>query len=682
MDLFAHKKVEERIAELREQLAYHNHRYHTLDAPEISDAEYDVLFRELEKLEAENPHLKIQESPTNKVGGTRAAAFSSKPHRAPMRSLGNAFSAEDVTDFVARIVKFLSLPKAPGFIIEPKIDGVSLSLTYENGKLFQALTRGDGEVGEDVTANVRTIASIPQNLKGEGRPTIIEIRGEVYISEADFAKLNDQQAAQGSKVFANPRNAAAGSLRQLDSAITATRPLQFLAYSTGICEPVSALPASESTLISTLQSWGFQTPHVERADGDKALMAIYSDWAEHRHTKVPYAIDGLVYKVNDKTLQARLGELARTPRWAIAHKFPPEQATTLLHNIEVQVGRTGKLTPVAKLEPVNVGGVTVSNATLHNEDYIAQRDIRIGDTVFVERAGDVIPQVVSVVEGKRPATAQPFKFPHACPACGADAMRAEGEADWRCVNHFNCPAQLEAQLIHFVSRGCFDIDGLGEKQVQLFIKEGLLKTPADIFLLASHAGRIREWEGFGDKSVTKLIESIEKARSISFPRFLAALGIPNIGETTAHDLAGSFTDWPTFFAAVTAEDAEAKLLSIEGIGPVIAKALIAFFATEQNVALVNALFANGVTIQAYQSRVKSQGYFTGKIVVLTGTLSQMTRDEAKARLAAQGAKVTGSVTGNTHYLIAGEAGGSKLKDAAKHNVPILEEDAFLALLPL
>lgn len=680
MDLFEHKSVEQRLAELRELIAYHNHRYHTLDAPEISDAEYDALFRELEKLEAEHPHLKVQESPTNKVGGTRAAAFQSRPHRAPMRSLGNAFSAEDVTDFVVRIVKFLSLSKAPEFIIEPKIDGVSLSLTYQNGKLIQALTRGDGEVGEDVTANVRTIRSIPAKLHGEALPELIEIRGEVYMSEADFAKLNDQQAASGSKVFANPRNAAAGSLRQLDSAITAARPLQFLAYATGLCQPASAAPVSESSLITTLQNWGFQTPQAEAADSDEALIAIYTDWQTHRHTKVPYAIDGLVYKVNDKALQARLGELARTPRWAIAHKFPPEQATTLLQNIDVQVGRTGKLTPVAKLAPVNVGGVTVSNATLHNEDYIAQRDIRIGDTVFVERAGDVIPQVVSVVEGKRPASAQPFIFPHTCPACGTQAMRAAGEADWRCVNHFNCPAQLEAQLIHFVSRGCFDIDGLGEKQIQLFIKEGLLKTPADIFLLPNHADIIRTWEGFGDKSVAKLTESIEKARSTTFPRFLAALGIPNIGETTAHDLAGTFTDWPTFFAAVIAPDAEAKLLAIEGIGPVIAQALIGFFQTEQNVALANALFANGVTIQPYQSRVKAQGYFTGKTVVLTGTLATMTRDEAKARLTAQGAKVTGSVTGNTHYLIAGEAGGSKLKDAAKHNVPILEEDAFLHVL--
>ena len=680
MDLFAHKSAEERIATLREQIAYHNHRYHTLDAPEISDAEYDALFRELEKLEAENPHLKTAESPTGKVGGTRAAAFVSRPHRAPMRSLANAFSAEDVEDFVARIVKFLSLPKAPEFIVEPKIDGVSLSLTYEHGRLVQALTRGDGEAGEDVTANVRTIKNIPQKLSTPTPPQRIEIRGEVYMAEADFAKLNDHQAAQGGKVFANPRNAAAGSLRQLDSAITAARPLRFLAYAVGMCEPASALPSTETALVHTLVGWGLEAPHTDPATGSATLLEIYADWQTHRHTKVPYAIDGLVYKVNDKTLQNRLGELARTPRWAIAHKFPPEQATTLLHAIEVQVGRTGKLTPVAKLEPVNVGGVTVSNATLHNEDYIAQRDIRIGDTVFVERAGDVIPQVVSVVEGKRPASAQRFTFPHVCPACGAEAVREEGEADWRCVNHFNCPAQLEAQLIHFVSRGCFDIDGLGEKQIQLFIREGLLKTPADIFKLADHAERIRSWEGFGDKSVAKLVESIEKARSTTFPRFLAALGIPHVGETTAHDLAGTFGEWQHFFATVQAADAEAKLVAIEGIGPVMAQALIHFFHTPQNVVLVEKLFENGVSIQPYHSRVKAQGYFTGKTVVLTGTLGSMTRDEAKARLQAQGAKVTGSVTSQTDYLIAGEAGGSKLKDAAKHNVPVLEEDAFLARL--
>lgn len=679
-DLFAHTEIEKRIAELREKIAYHNHRYHTLDAPEIADPEYDALFRELEKLEAEHPEFKSDASPTNKVGSTRAAAFQSKPHRQPMRSLGNAFSAEDVEDFTARLTKFLSLQTTPAIIVEPKIDGVSLSLTYEDGKLTQALTRGDGEVGEDVTANVRTIRSIPQKLATTTPPHLIEIRGEVYISEEDFTKLNDQQAATGSKIFANPRNAAAGSLRQLDSAITAARPLQFLAYALGETQPATAIPASETALIETLQSWGLQTPQTATATSASGLLKIYEDWQTHRHTKVPYAIDGLVYKVNDKALQSRLGELARTPRWAIAHKFPPEQATTLLHNIEIQVGRTGKLTPVAKLTPVNVGGVMVSNATLHNEDYITQRDIRIGDTVFVERAGDVIPQVVSVVEGKRPPTAQPFQFPHICPACGSVAVREEDAADYRCVNHFNCPAQLEAQLIHFVSRHCFDIDGLGEKQIQLFIAEGFLKNAADIFLLSNHAEAIRTREGYGDKSVQKLMAGIEKARHTTLPKFLAALGIPHVGETTSQDLAGAFGTWENVLATVTSPDAEQKLLAIEGIGPTMAQAITAFFATPQNLALTQALHANGVVIAPYQSRVKSHGFFTGKTVVLTGTLSTMTRDEAKSRLSAQGAKVTGSVTASTHFLIAGESGGSKLKDAAKHNVPIVSEDEFLAHL--
>ncbi len=681
-DLFAASDAklatEKRIAELREKIAYHNHRYHTLDAPEIADTEYDALFRELEKLEADNPEFKSETSPTNKVGSTRAAAFQSRPHRQPMRSLGNAFSAEDVEDFTARIAKFLSLTTTPAIIVEPKIDGVSLSLTYENGTLTQALTRGDGEVGEDVTANVRTIRSIPQKLATSTPPQLIEIRGEVYISEEDFAKLNEQQAASGSKVFANPRNAAAGSLRQLDSAITATRPLQFLAYSIGETQPASAIPVSETALIDILRSWGLQTPQTAAASSASGLMEIYTDWQTHRHTKVPYAIDGLVYKVNDKALQSRLGELARTPRWAIAHKFPPEQATTLLNTIEIQVGRTGKLTPVAKLAPVNVGGVVVSNATLHNEDYIAGRDICIGDTVFIERAGDVIPKVVSVAikgEGR-----QPFTFPHTCPKCGSAAVREDGDADYFCVNHFNCPAQLEAQLIHFVSRNCFDIDGLGERQIQLFIEKELIKNAADIFLLSHHADAIREWEGYGEKSVQKLMAGIDKARHTTLPRFLAALGIPHVGETTAQDLAGAFGTWETFLQTVTAEDAEPKLIAIEGIGATMAKAIVAFFATPQNIALTQALQANGVEIASYQSRVKSQGYFTGKTVVLTGTLSSMTRDEAKSRLAAQGAKVTGSVTSSTHFLVAGEAGGSKLKDAAKHNVPILSEDDFLAHL--
>lgn len=678
-DLFAQSDVAaSRIAELSAKIRHHNHLYHTLDAPEISDAEYDQLFRELERLEAEYPHLKQADSPTTKVGATRAAAFTSRPHAQPMRSLANAFTAEDVADFCTRITSFLNQPAMPELIIEPKIDGVSLSLTYQNGKLTQALTRGDGEMGEDVTANVRTIRSVPQRLKAEEAPSSIEIRGEVYITEADFQSLNAVQAENGGKIFANPRNAAAGSLRQLDSSITASRPLQFLAYAIGATS--APLPATEESLTQILHAWGFTVPPTRPAATVEEALQTYANWQSQRHTLVPYAIDGLVYKVNEKRLQSRLGELARTPRWAIAHKFPPEQATTTVLNIEVQVGRTGKLTPVAKLAPVQVGGVTVTNATLHNEDYITQRDIRVGDTVFVERAGDVIPQVISVVEGKRPALSSPFQFPHQCPACKSAAVRAEGEADWRCVNHFTCPAQLEAQLIHFVSRGCFDIDGLGEKQIQLFIAENLLQTPADIFTLPEHAALIKTWEGFGEKSVEKLTAAIEKAKSVTLPRFITALGIPNVGEATASDLAHHFPTWALFEEALNTETAAAQLEAIEGIGPKVAESITSFFANPQNRKLVQALFANGVTIQPYQSRARAQGYFTGKTVVLTGTLATMSRDEAKSRLLSQGAKVTGSVTSKTDFLITGAEPGSKLKQATALGVAILEEEQFLTHL--
>ncbi|MBI1309314.1 MAG: NAD-dependent DNA ligase LigA [Proteobacteria bacterium] len=683
MDLFtaadttAEAQAKKRIAWLTAEVARHNALYHTQDAPEIADAEYDALFRELENLEAKYPHLKLPNSPTTQVGATRAAAFTSCPHRAPMRSLANAFSTEDVEDFFTRISKFLSLGTPPAVLIEPKIDGVSLSLTYENGKLTRALTRGDGETGEDVTANIRTVKSIPQNLSAESPPALIEVRGEVYITEADFAALNEKQAAQGAKVFANPRNAAAGSLRQLDSAITASRPLQFLAYAVGAVENFTP-PDEESALVQTLAQWGFTTPQIHLSKSIKDTIQAYEEWKNNRHTQVPYGIDGLVYKINSRTLQNRLGELARTPRWAIAHKFPPEQATTVLNAIEIQVGRTGKLTPVAKLSPVHVGGVTVTNATLHNEDYIRQRDIRVGDTVFVERAGDVIPQVVSVVESKRPAGTQPFIFPHTCPACGSQAARLEDEADWRCLNHFTCPAQLEAQLIHFVSRGCFDIDGLGEKQIQLFIAENLLQTPADIFLLPEHADVIKTWEGFGEKSVAKLTAAIEKAKSVTLPRFLTALGIPNVGETTAQDISRHFTTWPNVLAAALAPDAEAQFTAIEGIGPVVAAAITSFFSNPRNVELTQALQTNGVTIQEYKKAAKTQGFFTGKTVVLTGTLSTMSRDEAKARLISQGAKVTGSVTSKTDFVIAGAEAGSKLKEAQRLSITILSEDDLLA----
>ena len=671
------RRLPKELKELIEKLKYHNHRYYDLDDPIISDFEYDDLKFRLREFQNDYPQVeKILEKSIGEAG----QGFKSESHRQPMTSIYTATTESNSFDHIQKAIKYLNLKSLPDLIIEPKIDGASLSLTYENGSLVKALTRGDYYVGENVTANAKTIKSIPHELSTKVPPGLIEIRGEIYISNGDFIKLNEEQVAKGSKIFANPRNAAAGSLRQLNAEITARRPLKFLAYSIGDIQPESLMPKTEMALIEILQEWGFETPYVNIARTINDITAIYNDWQENRHENVNYAIDGLVYKINDKTLQNRLGQTTNEPRWAVARKFPPEQATTLLRSIEIQVGRTGKLTPVAKLAPVPVGGVTVTNATLHNEDYIAGRDIRSGDTVFVERAGDVIPQVVSVVAIKRPAHSQPFKFPHICPVCGSEALREEGEADWRCINHFSCPAQLEAQLIHFVSRHCFDIDGLGEKQIQLFIQEGLIANSADIFLLPNHAATIREWEGYGAKSIVKLMAGIEKSRHTTMPRFLSSLGIPHVGETTAHDLSAAFHGWPTFFTAVTSSEAEQKLLAIEGIGPKLAHAIIAFFSAPQNVELTESLLRNGVEIAPYQSRIRASGYFTGKTVVITGTLSQMTREEAKTRLIAQGAKVTGSVTTSTDFLIAGEKGGGKLKDAALHNVPILSEDDLLSKL--
>ncbi len=662
------------IARLTELINYHNRQYHTFDNPEISDAEYDALFHQLVALEAQHPNLRRPDSPTRKVGGQRQQAFQSAPHIVPMRSLANAFTAEDALDFINRVKSFLGLPRAPTFVVEPKIDGVSCSLTYQNGILTKGLTRGDGEMGEDTTHNVRTIADTPQRLNTQTPPELAEIRGEVYIETDAFKTLNDAQAASGGKVFANARNAAAGSLRQLDPTIAAQRPLRFLAYAFGALE--GATFATHTDEIKSLKSWGFCTPDIQTAPNAEDLLRLYEDGKTHRYSR-PYAIDGLVYKVDDKSLQTRLGELARTPRWATAHKFPPEQATTEILDIIVSVGRTGRVTPVAKLRAVGIGGVTVTNATLHNEDYITQRDIRVGDTVFVERAGDVIPQVVSVVESKRPPGSQPYRYPHTCPACGSELHRDPDEADWRCLNHYDCPAQIQAALEHFVSRGAFDIEGLGEKQLSRFLTDGLIRTAPDIFRLHQHAETLKQTEGFGELSVTKLLANIEKAKHMPLPRFLVALGIPHVGEATAHDLATAFPTRELLLDAVRQPDAAAQLESIEGIGPVMAESVVSFFANGHNQALVSGLHEVGVHVQPYQPRTRTEGYFTGKTVVLTGTLPTLTREEAKARLLAQGAKVTGSVTSKTEYVIAGAEAGSKLKNAQALNIPILDEDEFL-----
>lgn len=680
MDLFASAEQTEAkaaIARLTALVNHHNYLYHTLDNPEISDAEYDALFRQLQALEAQYPQFRAENSPTQKVGHTRRDSFTSFPHKVGMLSLANAFTDDDLLDFFTRVQKFLSMTKPPAVVIEPKIDGVSCSLTYHQGQLIRALTRGDGEVGEDITDNVKTIADIPQVLHGKNLPTDAEIRGEVYMETEAFEKLNKKQAELNEKLFANPRNAAAGSLRQLDSAITAQRPLRFLAYAFGALEGAH-FPNHEAE-INALKGWGFQVPYAILAHTPDDVLNAYRYRQEHRYA-MPYAIDGLVYKINDKSLQKRLGELARSPRWAIAHKFPPEQATTTIEAIDLQVGRTGKITPVARLAPVHVGGVTVTNATLHNEDYITQRKIRVGDTVFIERAGDVIPKVVSVVENKRPENAKPYVFPQACPACQQPISRPPEEADYRCFNHFDCPAQVEAQIIHVTSRGCLDIDGLGEKQVQLFLQKGLLKTAADIFTLNNHAEILKTWEGFGEKSVSKLLEAIEKAKTPALSRFITALGIPQVGEKTAQDLAAHFATWQGFYKAASHEEGLSSIEAIDGIGPAVTENIRRFMANTHNQKFIETLLQNGVNPQPYVALAKTEGFFSEKTVVLTGTLAAMSRPEAKARLEAQGAKVTGSVTGKTDFVIAGADPGSKLRDAQKHGVKVMDEAEFLAAI--
>lgn len=667
--------IKARIAELAAQITHHNHLYHTLDTPEITDAEFDALFRELVQLEEQYPHFKSPDSPTQKVGSTRQAEFQSHKHRAPMRSLGNVFSAEELTDFVTRIQKFLSITEVPAFIVQPKIDGLSLSLTYENGKLVRALTRGDGETGEDVTTNVRTIAEIPAQLTNGPWPSVVEIRGEVYMRNDEFLALNEAQAARGEKVFANPRNAAAGSLRQLDSSITAQRPLRFLAYTMGVWEG-APLPATETDFLQKLQTWGFQTPPCDtlyRLDS----MIEYQQHHEYERSKRLYAIDGMVYKINRKDFQQRLGELSRTPRWAIAYKFPPEKAQTRLDAIDIQVGRTGKLTPVARLQPVSVGGVLVSNATLHNEDFIKGFDLRIGDTVFIERAGDVIPRVTGYSSVRNIYSPPAYQFPTTCPSCGSQAVREEGEADWFCLNHASCPAQLHAHLCHMVGRDALNIEGLGEKQLLRLMEEGILTSASQIFALPTHFATLREWEGYGEKSLTNLQVNLEKAKATTLPRLLIALGIPHVGEATAHDVAQHFGTLPALLEAIDTETASAIFAVIEGIGPIVAGSLVHTLRLPANRELLSAWQAAGLTVAPYVAAPKTLGFFSNKTVVLTGTLTSMSRPEAKARLQAQGAKVTGSVTAKTDYLIAGSEAGSKLDEATRLGIEIIDEDLFL-----
>ncbi len=677
-----------------------NSAYHRDDAPTMSDAEFDAKKRRLAELEAAFPVIQAAfsgKSPTELVGAAPAEGFGKVAHRMPMLSLENAFADADVTDFDDRVRKFLGWTGDLLYTAEPKIDGLSLSLRYESSVLIQAATRGDGEVGENVTQNARTIADIPQHLASA--PDVLEVRGEVYMSHADFAALNARQAAAGDRTFANPRNAAAGSLRQLDASITAARPLRFYAYAWG--EVSAPLSATQSGAIARLSALGFQTnPLTVLCKSPDEMLAQYRQIETQRAT-LGYDIDGVVYKVDDLGLQTRLGFRSATPRWAIAHKFPAELAWTRLLGIDIQVGRTGALSPVARLQPVTVGGVVVSNATLHNEDYIAGRDakgnpiregrdIRIGDWVQVYRAGDVIPKIADVDLSQRPADAVPYAFPQLCPQCDSPAVREPGDAVRRCTGGLICPAQGVERLKHFVSRGAFDIEGLGAKQVEMFYRDVDLpvKTPADIFTLAARDAdnplkKLKNRDGFGNRSVTNLFAAIEDKRRIPLDRLIFALGIRHVGEVAAGLLARHYHDWASFEAAVTAATPGTpdwdQLNAIDGVGEVLAGSLVAAFQNEAERAAIDALVAE-LDVQHVIARAPVDSPVAGKTVVFTGTLEKMSRAEAKARAEALGAKVAGSVSAKTDLVVAGPGAGSKAKDAERLGVTIIDEDGWLALI--
>ena len=785
------------LTRLAAEIARHDELYHAREAPEISDADYDVLRKRNEAIEARFPDLVGENSPSKRVGAAPGEGFGTVRHRVPMLSLGNAFAEDDVEDFAQRIRRFLGLPGTEpiDFCAEPKIDGLSISLTYVKGKFTIAATRGDGQRGENVTANVRTIKEIPQVLEGKDVPDIIEVRGEIYLGHADFAALNASQEAAGGRVFANPRNAAAGSLRQLDATVTGTRPLRFFAYTWGEASSVPA--ATQHGVIDAFKRWGLPTNPLLRLCTSVADLVAYWQEIEANRAGLGYDIDGVVYKVDRLDWQERLGFVSRSPRWAIAHKFPAEKATTILRDIEIQVGRTGALTPVAKLEPVTVGGVVVSNATLHNEDEIARKDVRIGDTVIVQRAGDVIPQVLGPVLEKRPAGSVPFAYPKLCPVCGSAAVRENEDIDTidvdgepsasnsagqngdvvrRCTGGLVCPAQAKERLKHFVSRRAFDIEGLGDERIDLFYVQERIRTPAEIFTLAARddtsSQKLSDEKGFGQKSVDNLFASIEARRQIGLDRFLFALGIRHIGETTARDLAkafGTFENFratlvaaakdrpgpdylrvmdvpglgpktaetlilyfgkppaksgdmlsgvaaglpPTFQAAIagikgvrTASaaaleqvfgdvgtfvevarkaagefpgDGYRELSGLQGIGTVATDALLDFFAQPRNVAVVEALLEQ-ITVTPFERPAAVASSVTGKTVVFTGTLEKLSRNEAKAQAERLGAKVAGSVSKKTDYVVAGADAGSKLTKAQELGVAVLSEDDWIALI--
>ena len=673
---------------LAEEIARHDEAYYRSDEPQVSDAEYDALRRRNDELEAEFPDLVRADSPSKRVGAAPSEKFSKVRHAVPMLSLGNAFADEDVAEFVARIRRFLKLAddEAVDITAEPKIDGLSVSLRYVDGKLVQSATRGDGQEGENVTRNVETIADIPHRIRADDFPGVFEVRGEIYMSHKDFADLNEKQSQADAKVFANPRNAAAGSLRQLDSTITASRKLRFFAYAWG---QVDELPApTQRGVLDAFVRWGFPVnPLTTVCSSVEQLLDHYRTIEEQRAT-LGYDIDGVVYKVNRLDWQERLGFVSRSPRWAIAHKFAAEKATTILEGIDIQVGRTGALTPVARLKPVTVGGVVVSNATLHNEDEIARKDIRIGDTVIIQRAGDVIPQVLGHIQDKRPADATDYSFPDVCPACGSHAVREVNEKTGRmdvvrrCTGGLICPAQRVERLKHFVSRNAFDIEGMGDKVIQELYDDGIIQSPQDIFTLQARDARslkkLKDREGWGGTSATKLFAAIDERRKTRLDRFIFALGIRHVGETTGRTLARSYGTAGHFLEAMTAaqdhaSEAYADLVNIDGIGDVVARAVAEFFAEPHNLSVVQELATEHLDIQPLEA-VASDSPVSGMTIVFTGALERMTRDEAKAMAERLGAKVAGSVSRKTDLVVAGPGAGSKLKKAEELGVETITED--------
>jgi DNA ligase (NAD+) len=700
VELLTRQEAASELAELAELIGYHDRLYYEKDQPELTDADYDALRQRSNTIEARFPELILPHSPSRRVGALPAPAFKKVRHTVPMLSLDNAFTQQDISDWLESIRNFLlelrdqSVPIE--IVCEPKIDGVSLGVRYEHGILVSAATRGNGLEGEDVTANVRTIKSVPSRLRGEGWPEVLEVRGEVYMNDDDFLNLNEQQAQAGARLFANPRNASAGSLRQLDAGVSASRPLRFYAYAWG--EASEPFAETQGEARGKLKSWGYELNEpslvMKVVEKDLSELLSYYEDVQLRRSGLGFSIDGTVLKVNRLDWQARLGYATRSPRWAMAWKFPPEQAWTIIEAIQCQVGRTGRITPVAHLKPISVGGVLVRRATLHNAEEIARKDIRVNDTVVVQRAGDVIPQVVAVVKKRRPSSSEPYQLPSECPVCGSLLMREEGNADTYCTGGLICSAQVVERLKHFVSRDAFDIEGLGEKNIEMFTSKGLIKTPVDIFTLEARAGSefraLHEWEGWGETSARKLFDAIQHARTIPLDRFIYALGIHQIGQATARLLARHYLTLDHWRQSLEAaqdrqSDAYAELLSINGIGRSMVDDLLGFIAEPHNKEILDefaAAEAGRMPLAAVTDfePPPSVSPVAGKTVVFTGKLEKMSRSEAKARAEALGANVAGSVSKKTDYVVVGPDAGSKEKKARELGLNVLTEEQWLALI--